>query len=1443
MKKRPLALAAGGAAGLLLLLCACFWFIAGTQSFMTGMGRLAAEKGSELLGTRVEVGEVCVDSPWTVTVRDVALYDKRDELLARADSATVRISLFGMIAKKPAEAVEDVLVRRPEAWIVKRGDGSWNFRDLMEEESEPSGFRGVVRSEFGAAALAMDGKSLRVSDVNGSVDFADAEAMGVALKARSDAAAVSLSGKVGEENASLEIEGADIDLAPYLPWLPKDLLPESVTIRGGLVKSLAATVEKQGEDLSCRGTAEFAKGEVRVLDTEIRDIEGTAEFTERNVKLAATAEAEGQRAEVRGSVGLSGEEPTLSLIARSESFDPGEVMKDIPYHGAVAFTARVTGTPSSPAVDGEFFAKEGAVADYGFMNARARAAYADGRITVHSLTAEMFGGRVEGQGEFDAPTMAFDGRAKAEDVDASNFEELAEGLAGRVSADLGFAGNANALEDVSVYGSVWGRDMACYDISAPEFSASFYHAPEKTVIDYLSVHLENDGQVGLEGTILGKETLDLAFSGTHTDISLLSRIDPVFDMAGIADLGGTVRGSIENPSVTAEFFASDGQLFKQPYRTMRGAVSGSLDGVRIDSFSMENGGKITWLAEGVVGLTGERRVNLRIDTVGARLEDFAALVAPDQPITGDIDNVITVTGTLDNPSVVGYISSHRGSYRGYLLSGMEGDYTLKDGVLTVHDFHIYSPLVDMDLNGTLTIGPRTLNMVVQVHDIDLRRFEKKVPYPIEGHGVFDGKILGTLDEPVFDGKLTAPSLTLNGATITDAAGEVHLRGSRLELNPFAFRQNGGIYSLRMVVNLNDERMTGKVKVEQGDIAAMLAVANAKNDVVHGRLNAEIEIGGTMSVPRISVLGVLTEGDLRGYPLTDVSLDAGLLGRVVTLRRFEGRQGLGMLAAAGVFDLDGELSGRVSAQNIQAGLFSAVAGLDTDVVGTLDVEAELGGTVEFPIADMSLAVANGGVRGSTFDSLTGLVHLRGSVVELEQIVAVKAEGAKTYRASASGMLPIKAFTAQQGEELTEYDRINLRLALDDADLGLLPLLSDQVEWAMGETDGNVVIGGSLAAPTFDGILRVKDGSVKLKALRIPVTELNMGLRMEGDTIAVEDNASGRMGKGTFKISGSMRLDGQAPVDYGLNIEANKLEIASPYFTGPLTASVDLREGEIYGRRMPKLTGRVAVDDVLISVPTLPDSEGELPRMIIDFGLEIGKNTHLYSAGLYDLWIKGSAHFGGTTRHPQQSGTISVRRGRVQYLQTSFRIVEGEAYFNQVDSFLPSATFKAVTRMNRTRIMLGIDGPVQQMKFTLTSSPEMGQQEILRMLTFRGASTQGGNQNSADAQRNALLLAGLQMSVLGEVQNAIRDLLQLDEFTLSTGTFEKGEKGADKSTIEAYNVQIGKYVTDKVMLRYTQSLTEDMRRYGVRYDFTDRFSAFAMHDEKNRNWFGFEARISF
>ncbi len=1443
MVRRPWMIAGGGIVGLLLLASAFLWYLTGTERFMADMGALAGEKGAELLGTRVEMSGVRVDSLRSLTLRNISLYDKQNELLLKAESASVRFSLFGMITDVPARAVEEVIVRRPEARIVKRGDGSWNYEDLLREDSEPSEFRGVVRSEYGEALLVAEGKELRLSDLNGSVDFADPETMGIRGKARHGAASISVEGTAGGENASLMVEGADLELKEYLGWLPEGTLPAEVEIRGGHVETLTATLDVRGDTVSYQGRGEISGGAARVMETEISNIAGTVDLTEREARLAATAEAEGQKASVHGAVGLSGDVPTLDLFVKSEGFDPGEILKESPYHGPVAFSARVTGTVEAPEVDGVFRAEEGTLDVYPFKKAEARASYADERITVRSLTAEMLGGRVSAEGEFAPSTMAFDGHAILTEIDAAQAEEVLPGVGGRVSADLGFAGDADDLLNTSVYGSVRAHDLSYMDISAPELTASFFHGEGDTIIDYLSLHLENGGEVGVEGKISEMETLDLAYYATHLDLGLLTRVEPALDMDGFADARGVVRGSMENPFVEADFAAEQGQLFKQPYRTLTGSVSGSLDGVNIDSFSMENGGKITWYAKGVVGFTGARRVNLQIDTEGARMEDFAAFVAPDQPITGDIDNIITITGTLDDPSIVGYISSHRGSYNGYLFSGMEGDYTMKNGVLTVQDFHIYSPLVDMDLNGTITMATKVLDLVVEVHDIDLRRFEKKLPYPIAGHGVFNGRITGTLDEPAFDGKLVAPSFLLNGAEVTDAAGEVRLRGSYLEFESFSFRQNGGAYTLRAAVDLASERMNGKVKVTNGDLAAILSVANAKNDAVQGRVNADIDLGGTMSVPRAAFRGVLTEGEVRGYPLTGVSFDMGLSGRVITLRHFEGHQGNGVLAATGTIDLDGAIDARLSAQNIQAGMLSSAAGLDVDAVGTLDLEAEFGGTVEHPLADASLTITEGGVRGSTFDSLTGLVHLRGEVVELEQLVATKAQGTRTYRASAAGMLPLKAFMAQQGEELSEYDRINLRVSLDDADLGLLPLLSNEIDWAVGETEGVVVIGGSLAAPTFDGAMRIKDGAVKLKALGVPVTDMKLGLQLEGDSITIEEGSSGKMGKGTFAISGTTRLDGRKPVDYQLNFNAEKLEVMSTFFKGPITASFDLREGEIYGWRMPKLTGRLAVDDVLVSIPTIPDSDSELPNVILDLAVEIGKHTHFYSSNLYDLWIEGSAHFAGTTRHPRQSGTISVRRGRVQYLQTSFRILEGEAYFNQVDTFLPSVTFKAATRIDRTRILLAIDGPVQQMKFTLASSPEMSQQEILRMLTFRGASLSGDRPEDAEAQRNALLLAGLQMSVLGEVQNAIRDLLQLDEFTFSTGTFEKREKGEDKSTIEAYNIQIGKYVTDKVMLRYTQGINEDVRRFGVRYDFNDRFSAFAMRDEKNSNWFGVEARLKF
>ena len=61
MRNRLGMYAAGGIAGLLLFVCAAVWLLTGTQEFMTGLGRMAGEKGSDILGARV-LRPACVET-------------------------------------------------------------------------------------------------------------------------------------------------------------------------------------------------------------------------------------------------------------------------------------------------------------------------------------------------------------------------------------------------------------------------------------------------------------------------------------------------------------------------------------------------------------------------------------------------------------------------------------------------------------------------------------------------------------------------------------------------------------------------------------------------------------------------------------------------------------------------------------------------------------------------------------------------------------------------------------------------------------------------------------------------------------------------------------------------------------------------------------------------------------------------------------------------------------------------------------------------------------------------------------------------------------------------------------------------------------------------------------------------------------------------------------
>ena len=1427
-----------------------WYYVQANNYFMQQAGEQVAAMATQALGTRIDIGEIEASSIHELKLHNIAVYDKQAELIARADTARVRYRLLAVLSD-PADAVSEVTVSGAEAQLTERADGTWNVEDLISKEKTSQEFHGMIKVTDAKVNVRRQGQELELTDVAARVDCADFPVYKAEFAAQNQGTAINGNAVISDTRQILNAKVAGLDIEKYLPLVPAGLIPENVEIQAGHLPQAEIHAYLRDGDLSFSGEGDLEGGQVLVEGTQIENITAHASFTNEEVLLSAKAEAAGQQAKVHGKIRNLSTLPYLELDAESEAFDPSAILTNIPYSGAARFAVKVTGSVNDPSVDGDIEVPQGEAMGIGFSNAHANVRYQDKNIFVRNFNAQVWGGKASGEAVLTTDNLGYTVHLKAENIDAAQgaafVPELA-GITGRVNADIGGNGMGTDLSTLQLYGSAGARNVNYRGLTIDRASTSFYLADDDLIVDYLSINMPNHSSLGLEGSILDMRSsvkLDLAFYGGHVDLSLLQRLDSRLELTGLSDFKGTVHGDRSNPQVEIKFSGLKGSIFKQPFDSLKFAASGSLDGVGIDDFLMEKDGKEVWRAAGSVGFTGEKKINLQLDTMGARMEDIVALIAPDQPLTGNVDNIIKVTGTTDNPQAVGYIHFYRGSYRGVLLSGMDGDYFLENGKMRLQDFHAYSPMIDMVLNGTIATDNQALNLEVTAKDIDLMRVKHKLPYDVSGHGTFQGNIGGTINDPEFHGILDFPAIEANGEQVTNLRGMVKYRGKSFDIDHFGFEQNGGSYDMELAYNIDSDEVRGDVVLQKVDMAGLAALLDKKNDVLTGTMDLAAHISGTAHNPTAQATGKIEKGVAGGYDIHGVEMDLRLLNNVVYIRKFQGSQGEeGSFHADGTVEIGGPINARFTANHLAFGMLSGLAGVKTrDVTGTYDLEAVLGGYTYNPAADVKITAREGGMQGASFDALTGEAHLKNGLIDITQFRVEKQVGDKNCAATAKGIVPLKALTAQKDEWLEDFEQIQLTIGLQDADLSLLPTISKQIDWALGATEGEVRIHGALAHPQFDGSIAIPNGAVKIKDIKEPVTDMAARVKFNGQQVTVEE-FSGKMGGGSYNLQGKLSMNGLEPEHYDFSLLVDKLGIKSSFFEGPLNGELFLKDTDFYGQHLPKLAGHVDFDRCKVSVPTIPEGEGDLPEMVLDVNVNVGDKVHFYTPYLYDLYLTGAFHAGGIMSHPKMSGSLQVKRGgTINYLKTEFKIREGIANFNQVASFLPSIDFFADTKLARTRVFLSVKGPLGAAEMKLSSSPEMSQTQIIQLLTLRDAYKEG--QSNMDA--GDLLVVGLQMGFLSEMEAIMRQYLLLDKFTISRGSGsafdnQRVENENDRNKYD-FNVSMGKYITDKVMLRYIKGFGGDnINRYGVQYDLDDRWGL-TIEREANEYIFGVEARIPF
>ena len=80
-------------------------------------------------------------------------------------------------------------------------------------------------------------------------------------------------------------------------------------------------------------------------------------------------------------------------------------------------------------------------------------------------------------------------------------------------------------------------------------------------------------------------------------------------------------------------------------------------------------------------------------------------------------------------------------------------------------------------------------------------------------------------------------------------------------------------------------------------------------------------------------------------------------------------------------------------------------------------------------------------------------------------------------------------------------------------------------------------------------------------------------------------------------------------------------------------------------------------------------------------------------------------------------------------------------------------------------------------------------------------------------------------------------------LSDTIYNENEHNGQNNYDEVYSIEIGKYISDKMMLKYTNSINYDDHRFGIQYDLSKNMSILNEWDSRDGYRVTLDANIKF
>lgn len=509
---------------------------------------------------------------------------------------------------------------------------------------------------------------------------------------------------------------------------------------------------------------------------------------------------------------------------------------------------------------------------------------------------------------------------------------------------------------------------------------------------------------------------------------------------------------------------------------------------------------------------------------------------------------------------------------------------------------------------------------------------------------------------------------------------------------------------------------------------------------------------------------------------------------------------------------GVLVGEVRKDNVAALIQASLTGVDLrsiapDLSGRITADINVRGTREDLEGTITARLADARSRdaGSDMD-IDAVIQAR--LVDDRLLIDADASDAGGVRSAASLDLPVTASAAPLRLVVHRAEPMSGEITLQGQVRSIWDLLLGGERSLSGMVDGQATLGGTINDPRVDGYLNIDQGRFEDGGTGVVLNDLALRTQFDTDTARIlsftATDERGQDGRVTGQGVLGLRTGSASNLTLQLSdFRIINTDLATARASGPirvertadgaisLTGQLDVSEAQISADDLPNTTNVVELDVIEINRPGgLEDEVEETDEQRAErrsqsaFNLDVrlssnGGNVFIEGRGL-DVEMALSARVTGSLVDPILTGEAQVVRGDYQFGGRRFQFERGGTVSLSTDAERIRLNLTAVREDPALTARIVVRGTAADPVITLTSTPQLPQDEILSQVLFgRSASQLSPFEAAQLASSVAALAGGGGFDVVGN----LREFAGLDRLSF----------GGDASNL---TISGGKYIGDNL-----------------------------------------------